>query len=554
MAFPKFFIYSRKSVFTGKGESVENQAEMCRQYIFSKFPDGSVSEDDIAVYEDEGFSAKNTDRPRFQQMLRDMRERSPDWLVCYRLDRISRSVSDFSALIEELNDRGIAFICIKEEFDTSKPMGKAMMYIASVFAQLERETIAERVRDNMLMLARTGRWLGGTAPLGYSSEKVREIIIDGRIKTVCKLKEKTEELAIVDAVFDKFLEVRSVSGVSKFLISRNIRSRSGKFFSLPGIKEILQNPAYCAADKDAFEYFSALNADLCFGEKDCTGSFGLLAYNKRDCKKKNAPRRSADQWIIAVGKHRGHISGRKWTEVQKIIEDNIPTGKKPAKTHNAYALLSGIIRCERCGNRMFAKPRCVKSPESGADNANGLYDYICAGKLRGGVKLCSCPNIGGKQADELVCAELARYAEESPKIFSRLERLKQEILSSEKESPVSAIEAAIKKCSDEADNLISTLSQGDVGAAFIQRVSERIAELDGEIKRLEAEKAIAENAESLSSDDEALPKLAEELSDLKKSLADPKKLSLYEKRSIVRLLTKKILWDGENMRILIGGE
>ena len=555
MIFPKFFIYSRKSVYTGKGESVENQVEMCRQYIFSKFPDGSISDSDIAVYEDEGFSAKNTDRPRFQQMLRDMRQCSPHCLVCYRLDRISRSVSDFSALIEELNDRGILFICIKEEFDTSKPMGKAMMYIASVFAQLERETIAERVRDNMLMLARTGRWLGGTAPLGYTSEKVREIIIDGRIKTVCKLKENPGELVTVDAIFDKFLEVQSVSGVSKFLISRNIRSRSGKLFSLPGIKEILQNPAYCAADRDAFGYFSSVNADLCFDEKDCTDSFGLLAYNKRDCKKKNAPRRSADQWIIAIGRHRGHIPGRKWTAVQKIIEDNIPTGKKPAKTHNGYALLSGIIRCERCGSRMFAKPRCVKNTESGTGGANGLYDYICAGKLRGGVKLCGCPNIGGRQADELVCAALARYAEESSKIFSRLERLKQELSASEKESPVSAIEAAIKKCSEEADNLISTLSQGTIGEAFVQRVSARIAELDAEIRRLEAEKAAAAGAEGLSEDgEEKLSAVIDELSDLKKSLAEPGKLSLYERRSIVRLMTKKILWDGENMRIFIGGE
>ncbi len=102
------------------------------------------------------------------------KRQKPDYLVCYRLDRISRNVSDFSALIEELNDRNISFVCIKEEFDTSKPMGKAMMYIASVFAQLERETIAERVRDNMLMLARTGRWLGGTPPLGYTSEKMQE--------------------------------------------------------------------------------------------------------------------------------------------------------------------------------------------------------------------------------------------------------------------------------------------------------------------------------------------------------------------------------------------
>ena len=146
----KFKIYSRKSVFTGKGESIENQVEMCRDYIFANFP-GS-EECDITVYEDEGFSGKNLDRPQFQRMMRDIKRDKPDCLVCYRLDRISRNVGDFAALIEELGRRGVAFVCIREKFDTGTPMGKAMMYIASVFAQLERETIAERVRDNMLML------------------------------------------------------------------------------------------------------------------------------------------------------------------------------------------------------------------------------------------------------------------------------------------------------------------------------------------------------------------------------------------------------------------
>ena len=83
-------------------------------------------------------------------------------IIVYRLDRISRNVSDFSGLIEELARLDISFISIKEQFDTSTPMGRAMMYIASVFSQLERETIAERIRDNMHELAKTGRWLGGT--------------------------------------------------------------------------------------------------------------------------------------------------------------------------------------------------------------------------------------------------------------------------------------------------------------------------------------------------------------------------------------------------------
>ncbi|AMJ41041.1 recombinase family protein [Anaerotignum propionicum] len=325
----KFFIYSRKSVYTGKGESIDNQIEMCKQYIYTKFPD--AIDNDISIYEDEGFSAKNTERPQFQHMLGDIKIRKPDYIVCYRLDRISRNVSDFSSLIEELNQRNISFICIKEEFDTSKPMGKAMMFIASVFAQLERETIAERVRDNMVMLARTGRWLGGTTPTGYTSEKLQEIIIDGKVKTSCKLKDNPAELFAIDFIFEKYLECKSISGVSKYLISQNIKSRSGKFYSLLGIKNILQNPVYCIADQDARNYFVKKNADVCFEEKDCSNKYGLISYNKRDYKKKHAPRQSVDKWIISIGRHRGRIEGKKWVAIQAILEENIPTGKNLQK-------------------------------------------------------------------------------------------------------------------------------------------------------------------------------------------------------------------------------
>ena len=84
--------------------------------------------------------------------------------MVYRLDRISCNISDFSSLIEELGRLGIDFVSIRESFNTSSPMRHAMMYIASVFSQLERETIAECIRDNMHEPAKTGCWLGGTIP------------------------------------------------------------------------------------------------------------------------------------------------------------------------------------------------------------------------------------------------------------------------------------------------------------------------------------------------------------------------------------------------------
>ena len=326
-----FFIYARKSVFTGKGESIENQIEMCIAYIRSKFPD--VKDPDIVIYKDEGFSAKNTDRPEFQKMLIDLKARKPDYVVCYRLDRISRNVSDFSSLIEDLNEREVSFICIKEEFDTSKPMGKAMMYIASVFAQLERETLAERVRDNMLMLARTGRWLGGTPPTGFTSTKTQDVIMDGKIRTSFRLKEIPDEIAVVSLMYDKFFETHSLNAVSKFLIKQGIKSRNDKFYSLIAIKQILQNPVYCAADKDAMDFFVEKNSDVCFEEKDCNPKLGLLAYNKRDYTKKHAPRQPLEKWIIAIGKHGGLIPGERWVAVQNIIEESKPNGTKPSNMH-----------------------------------------------------------------------------------------------------------------------------------------------------------------------------------------------------------------------------
>jgi len=539
-----FFIYSRKSVYTGKGESVENQIEMCRQYIITKFPD--AAETDIAVYEDEGFSAKNTDRPQFQNMIKDIKLKKPDFVVCYRLDRISRNVSDFATLIESLNERNISFVCIKEEFDTSKPMGKAMMYIASVFAQLERETIAERVRDNMLMLARTGRWLGGTTPTGYTSEKVQEIVIDEKMRTSCKLKDNPDELIAVDMIFEKYLELRSVSGVSKYMIKQGVKSRSGAYYSLPGIKEILQNPVYCIADKDALDYFTEHNSDVCFEEKDCSDKYGLLSYNKRDYTKKHAPRHSMDKWIIAIGKHRGRVSGQKWVAMQKILIENIPTGKKPAVMHNDYSLLSGSIFCQKCGSRMFAKQR------SGKHANPDLFDYMCSNKMRGGVALCDSQNINGQQADDMVCKYLMDFTNESSSIYQLLEKLKYDLKNQERENPITAIELRIKKCNEEMDNLVNTLSQSDIGQAFVQRVNAKISALDKEIADLNIERNILQkDVEIINNKEIQADMLAGALSSLKNYFSE---LTIQEKRTLIKLLVQKIAWDGRDLHIFIDGE
>ena len=213
----KVAIYSRKSKFTGKGESIENQIELCKTYIKSRNAD--IKDEDILIFEDEGYSGKNMNRPQFQLMMKATKEKKLSGIVCYRLDRISRNVGDFSILIDELNNYNMTFESINEKFDTSTPMGKAMMYICSIFAQLERETIAERIRDNMHELAKTGRWLGGATPTGYESKKIVERVnVNGKDMTAYKLELIPEESEIVKLVFSKFLEYNSLSKTESYFL------------------------------------------------------------------------------------------------------------------------------------------------------------------------------------------------------------------------------------------------------------------------------------------------------------------------------------------------
>lgn len=108
----KIAIYSRKSKFTDKGDSIENQIEMCKEFAENHF-----ESPEYIIYEDEGFSGGSTNRPRFLQMLKDAKEKKFDVLICYRLDRVSRNIADFTALIDELEKNNISFVSVREQFD-----------------------------------------------------------------------------------------------------------------------------------------------------------------------------------------------------------------------------------------------------------------------------------------------------------------------------------------------------------------------------------------------------------------------------------------------------
>ncbi len=537
-------IYSRKSKFTGKGESIENQIELCRQYIASHY---SRDEADAAVvYEDEGFSGGNTDRPQFQQMMSDAREKKISAVVCYRLDRVSRNISDFSGLIQELERLGISFISIREDFDTCSPMGRAMMYIASVFSQLERETIAERIRDNMHELAKTGRWLGGTTPTGYASESVSHVTFDGKTKKACKLTLVENEAEIVRLIFSKFLETNSLTQTDTFLLQNHIVTKNGRNFTRFAIKNILTNPVYMIADEAAYKYLSESDAELYADKSDFDGISGIMAYNRTEQKHGETNKiRGMDEWIVAVGKHRGIISGADWIKAQTYLEQN--RSKSFRKTRSNTALLSGLLLCGSCGDYM--RPKLTKRTNKDGEL---VYTYLCNTKERSRSERCDISNISGNLLDRLVCEEIKKLSEDGSEFVKSLEKAKKDILSDKGDFSENIEELKKNFAENEKaiGNLTRTLAENSESsaAAYIIKEIERLHKKNDELNRQ------TEELENIRKRQIIDGREFDILRDMLSSFAGTVDIMPVEqKRAAIRACVKKIVWDGRNVHIYLYG-
>ena len=540
---PPTAIYSRKSKFTGKGESIGNQIDLCREYI--ALHSGEETARTALIFEDEGFSGGNLNRPAFQQMLQAARNHEISAIVVYRLDRISRNISDFSALIEELSRLNVAFISIREQFDTGSPMGRAMMYIASVFSQLERETIAERIRDNMHELAKTGRWLGGNTPTGYHSESVQTVTVDGKARKACKLRLIPEEAGLVKEIFALYAESDSLSKTEAELRRQNVKTKTGRDFTRFAVKNILQNPVYLIADREAYQYFTENEADLFSSPADFDSTHGMLAYNRTDQEKGRATvYLPVDQWIVTVGQHQGLIPGREWVKVQESLEQN--RSKSYRKPRSNQALLTGLLFCS-CGSRMYPKT----SKRLGADG-QPLYTYICKRKEHSQGSQCAQKNLSGNRLDPAVIEEIKGLTEDKTAFLSQLEKSKS-FYSGDRTGYDEQLAGLRKECADVESKLtalIDSLAELDSATAKNQ-VAKRIDELSGHQETLQAR--ITE-LEGLTAQNELS---AEEFDILTQMLSSFRTtidlLSVDEKRAAIRTIVQKVVWDGNLAHVVLFG-
>ena len=536
----RYVIYSRKSKFTGKGESVENQVEMCRSFIAMHY--GQETADQAMVYEDEGFSGGNLERPQFKKMIQDSHKVDFQAIVVYRLDRISRNIGDFAGLIQDLGDRGIDFISIKEQFDTSSPMGRAMMYIASVFSQLERETIAERIRDNMHELAKTGRWLGGNTPLGYESESVTKVTVDGKSKSAYKLTQVPEEIQLVQMIFNKFIETGSLTKVDQYLLEGQYKTRRGHEFTRFSIRGILTNPVYMMADQDAYVYLKKANVELFADQQAFDGTRGVMAYNRTQQKAgRTNELLPMDQWIVALGAHQGTVSGRQWVQVQNMLDKNRDKSYRRARIN--VALLSGLLYCGSCG--AFMRPKLTNRL-----NAQGerMYTYRCTTKDRTQGHVCDMKNLNGNLLDQMVLAEMVKLSKEPNQFLREMEKGRRALGGNraDYEQEITQLQEQLTQTEKDIAALVGTLPRY-VNTDIEGYITGQIDELHGKAAGL---KSHIEELQILIGDSALQDYQFEVLRDvLQKVGSQIEDMSIEQQRCAMRLVLQKIVWDGENVHM-----
>jgi len=330
-------IYARQSIDKKDSISVDTQIEFCKREV----ADG----EDYEVFQDRGFSGKNTARPGFMRLMGKVEKKQITKIIVYKLDRISRSITDFAGIMEQLEENKVAFVSANEKFDTSTPAGRAMLYIVMIFAQLERETIAERIRDNYYARGKTGVWVGGVAPLGFDNMKVRR---DGKLAATIV---PNDELEKVKEVYDLYANTNaSLAGVARVM-----RERDGKMWNNIKVARILSNPAYVKADADIFAFYNRHKCIIVNDISEFTGQYGCNLYGKRDANTRKYL--LTDKHVLSIGFHEGVVESSVWLSCARKL-----AGNKQIKNEGKgkHTWLSGLMKCGYCGYTMNVKPYTLR--------------------------------------------------------------------------------------------------------------------------------------------------------------------------------------------------
>lgn len=296
--------------------------------------------EDYEVFEDAGYSAKNTDRPDYQAMMARIRTGEFSHVLVWKIDRISRNLLDFVAMHQELKELGVTFVSKNEKFDSSTAMGDAMLKIILVFAELERNMTSERVSTVMVSRASSGHWNGGKIPFGYSWDK------QAKVFSIVE-----DEAAVIRLIYDLYETHWSLVTTAKILNERGILPRSGKPWNPTTVRTMLVNPFYS----------------------------GIYRYNRHN---ENDPKRFTlkpeSEWIIIEDHHPTIIDKDRQDRIIKKLQSRQRGQYGMYSTYNRKNthIFAGMLTCGCCGSNMAST---IDRPRSDGWRPSV---YICSRRRR----------------------------------------------------------------------------------------------------------------------------------------------------------------------------
>ncbi len=367
-------IYARQSIDKADSISIESQIDFCKY---------ETRGEPYRVFFDKGYSGKNTDRPQFQAMLQAIRKGEIKRVICYKLDRCSRSILDFSNLIEELQQHNVEFVSCTEKFDTSTPIGRAMLSICIVFAQLERETIQQRISDSYHARNKRGFYMGGPVPFGFTLEPC---ILNGkRTSRYQQQQEQAEILRIMYSIYSQPLHsLGDVVNALKDAGIRNPKREDGRWVRTH-IGRILQNPIYVKADLEIYTFFREHGVVIHNEPQEFIGVNGCYLFSERG---RTGTDGGLEGHHLVLAPHEGIVSSDLWLRCRRK-HTSLASSKQPTKPKNTW--LAGKLKCSQCGyalvTRKFARP------------SGKVYRYLmCSHAMEKGSR---CAGVHGIHAEDI---------------------------------------------------------------------------------------------------------------------------------------------------------
>ncbi len=235
-------IYTRKSTEEGLEQafnSLDAQREACAAYIASQKHEGWVASPEL--YDDGGFSGGNMNRPGLGALMAEVKAGRIQVIVVYKVDRLTRALSDFAKIVEVLDAQGASFVSVTQSFNTTTSMGRLTLNVLLSFAQFEREVTGERIRDKIAASKKKGMWMGGPVPLGYDVRDRKLVVNDAEAATVRRIFERNVALGSVTSTVDALAREGIVTKVST---TKEGGVRGGNAFTRGSLAHLLGNRVY----------------------------------------------------------------------------------------------------------------------------------------------------------------------------------------------------------------------------------------------------------------------------------------------------------------------